>query len=68
MMEAMVNIHGTLVPMTHGHVQMIRDEVDKAITEGAETFMLWGNEVIIGYAKYLADYIEMSLEQKGVKK
>jgi len=37
----------------------LKDAYDKAVKKGVETFFVDDKELVVGYAKYLIQYIEM---------
>jgi hypothetical protein len=41
-------------------VEELREEYDKAVEAGAETFFYGGNQYVTDYAKYLLQYIDQT--------
>ena len=41
--------------------ERLRQDYDAAVDEGKDSFMFNGTELIVGYAKYLIEYLDMVL-------
>lgn len=39
----------------------LRDVYDKAVREKKKSFMFQGNEILVSYAKYLLQYLDMTV-------
>jgi hypothetical protein len=48
------------IQFTEHMVEELREEYNKAVEAGAETFFYGGNQYVTDYAKYLLQYIDQT--------